>query len=242
MAFPEHKGFGDSIRLFIGQDPKESVGTYVFLQSLLEQTYLPVSVTVLTPQLAETLGIEDTESTNTFGKLRFAIPYLCNYKGGAIFLDGTDQLLRTSLAQLWAMREAWFGVQVVKHAYKTKHAKKYVGTRMEADNKDYPRKNWSSVAIWSCDYSKHQILTPRYISETSASSLHRFCWMPDERIGELPAEWNWLVGEQPYNPDAKIAHMTLGLPGFEHYRHCDYAQEWTDTLKRAATGLQYLGR
>ena len=181
-------------------------------------------------------------STNSFGKLRFAIPYLCNYKGGAIFLDGADMLMRTSLAELWALREGWYGVQVVKHDYKTKSPKKYVGTKMESQNSDYPRKNWSSCVIWSCDYSKHQVLTPRYISETSPSTLHRFGWLPDERIGELPAEFNHLVGEQKPNKDAKIAHYTLGIPGFEHYRHAEHAQEWTESLKRAAAGLQYLGK
>jgi hypothetical protein len=35
-------------------------------------------------------------------------------------------------------------VAVVKHDYKTKHRRKYIGTPLEADNADYPRKNWSS--------------------------------------------------------------------------------------------------
>jgi len=56
--------------------------------------------------------------------------------------------------------------------------------------------------------------------------LHRFAWVEDRLIGELPLEWNWLVGEYAFNPAAKIAHYTLGGPYFEEYRSCDYADEW----------------
>jgi hypothetical protein len=149
--------------------------------------------------------------------------------------------LRAPLDELWALREGWYGVQVVKHDYQPT-GRKYIGTPLETDNAAYPKKNWSSVMIWSCDYMPHHKLTPKFIAEQPGSYLHRFEWMPEDRIGELPAEYNHLVAEQPFNPEAKIAHFTLGIPGFEHYRHADYAQEWTDTLKNAARGLQYLGK
>ena len=56
--------------------------------------------------------------------------------------------------------------------------------------------------------------------------LHRFAWADDGSIGELPLEWNWLVGEYAYNAGAKIVHYTIGGPYFDEYRHCDYAAEW----------------
>jgi hypothetical protein len=52
-------------------------------------------------------------------------------------------------------------------------------------------------------------------------------------IGELPVEWNWLVGEYKHNPRAKIIHYTLGGPWFRRYRHCAYAREWRNELKLA---------
>jgi hypothetical protein len=209
---------------------------------LLAKTNLPVSLTVLTPEIGKQLGVTDRESSNAFGKLRFLVPYLCGFKGGAIFLDGADMMLRSSLAELWSAREAWYGLQVVKHDYQTKSPKKYVGTDMESPNKDYPAKNWSSVMLWSCDFKPHLRLTPEFIASKPNSYLHRFEWMDHDRIGELPKEWNHLVGEQQFSQEAKLAHFTLGIPGFEHYRHADYAEEWTTNLKAAAKGLQYLGR
>ena len=49
-------------------------------------------------------------------------------------------------------------------------------------------------------------------------------------VGEIPKEWNWLVGEYDYNPDAKLVHFTIGTPCFTDYSRCDYAEEWAFTL------------
>src|SRR5690349_24044269 len=41
--------------------------------------------------------------------------------------------------------------------------------------------------------------------------LHQFKWLESENeIGELPLEWNWLVGEYPFHESAKIVHFTRG--------------------------------
>jgi hypothetical protein len=69
-------------------------------------------------------------------------------------------------------------------------------------------------------------LTPDYVNSATGLELHRFQWTDDALIGELPLEWNWLVGEYAHNPGAKIVHYTLGGPYFDEYRNCDYAQEW----------------
>jgi hypothetical protein len=59
--------------------------------------------------------------------------------------------------------------------------------------------------------------------------LHRFEWLRNEFIdlvGDIPKEWNWLVSEYEYNPDAKLVHFTIGTPCFDDYSRCDYAEEW----------------
>jgi lipopolysaccharide biosynthesis glycosyltransferase len=76
--------------------------------------------------------------------LALLIPELMNFAGFAIFVDAADMLCRGDLTELWSMRDKNFAVQVVKHDYRTKHPRKYVGTELEADNQDYPRKNWSA--------------------------------------------------------------------------------------------------
>jgi hypothetical protein len=76
-------------------------------------------------------------------------------------------------------------------------------------------------------------LTPQYVNTATGLDLHRFSWLDDALIGELPLEWNWLVGEYRHNPDAKIVHFTIGGPYFEEYRGCDYAEEWFEENRRA---------
>jgi hypothetical protein len=127
-------------------------------------------------------------------------------------------------------------VSVVKHDYKTKHPIKYLGYK----NEDYPRKNWSSVMVWNCGHFKNKQLTPEMIMNSTGAELHRLTWLDNEfidLIGEIPKEWNWLVGEYDYNPDAKIAHFTLGTPCFTDYSRCDYAEEWAFTLDNLLTPL-----
>jgi hypothetical protein len=117
-------------------------------------------------------------------------------------------------------------VMVVKHDYHTRHRRKLIGTPMECDNSDYPRKNWSSLILWNCGHPMNRILSTEFVSESPGSVLHRFQWLPDDLIGEIPSEWNHLVGESPMTPDAALVHFTAGAPCFTHHRKCDYSSEW----------------
>jgi len=177
-----------------------------------------------------------TDGSNAFIYSRFLVPHLMGFKDWAIFCDG-DMLCRGDILDLWDMRDEHMAVQVVKHDYRTKHKRKYVGTSMETINPDYPRKNWSSVILWNCGHPANRVLTPSYVMTATGKQLHRFEHLMDDEIGELPPEWNWLVTEQPYNAEAKLVHYTLGVPAIEAYRDCDYAQEWLST-KRLATEVE----
>lgn len=216
------------LRLFVGFDNREAVGFHTFVQSVIEKTSVPIQITPLTG--------EQRDGTNSFTYARFLVPYLCNYQGYALFVDGTDMLLLEDLAELWAEREPGYAVKVIKHNYETKHPVKYVGTELEASNQDYPRKNWSSVILWDCASYLNRQLTPEFIDQQSGSYLHRFEWLPDDRIGSLPPEWNVLVGEEPVT-DAKLLHYTLGIPAFSHYASWDGSEQWKATLRRAQRGL-----
>lgn len=169
------------------------------------------------------------------------MPHLCNYAGYAIFADGADMLLRSDLAELWQLRETKYAVKCVKHDYSTAHPKKYIGTELESDNQDYERKNWSSLVLWNCGHWAH-FRNRDALLDSNGPFLHRFSWLEDHEIGELPKHWNHLVTEQPFSEKARLAHFTLGIPGFEHYRQSHYAHEWTADLKSAASGLQYMGK
>lgn len=227
----------DTVKLFYGFDPRESVGAHVFLQSVLDNTNLPVEAVALTPAIGDALGIK-SEGTNSFGKIRFCVPWLCDFKGYAIFMDGADQILRADIGELWNLRNGWDAVQVVKHSYKTRHTRKYIGTDLEADNQDYERKNWSSVAIWNCSHYMNRQLTPNFIRDQPSANLHRFKWLQDERIGELPAEWNYIVDEPNQAATAKLVHFSIGIPGFKRYAEVEFAEEWRASHLAATRGMQ----
>jgi lipopolysaccharide biosynthesis glycosyltransferase len=222
------------IPLYIGADPREAAGLHVFIQSVMDKASVPVSFIPLhKPMLQNFDGQRD--GTNAFIYSRFLVPYLQNYNGWALFADGSDMVCVDDIAKLWAMREHNAfnkAVAVVKHDYVTGHDRKYIGTPMEARNDSYPRKNWSSLVLWNCGHYANRRLTPDLVTESPGSFLHRFQWLNDEQIGELPPEWNCLVGEQG-TAGASLLHYTLGFPGFDYYRTCDAAEHWHRSLKRA---------
>lgn len=165
------------------------------------------------------------------------VPYLCDFEGWAWWMDGADMLMVGDLNEL-KIDDLTCAAYVVKHDYKTKYARKYIGTELEADNQDYPRKNWSSAILWNCSHYMNRQLTPGFLSEQSGAYLHRFGWLPDERIGDLPKEWNWLADEYGPNPDAKLLHWTAGIPGFYQYRDSPHADIWKQTVRAAQKGLE----
>ena len=220
------------INLYIGHDPRETIGTHVFVQSVLAHSSVPVAITPLhKPMLSKAFGGDVAEGTNAFTMSRFLIPFLQGWRGTAIFMDGADMLLKGDLADLEALRDPYKAVQVVKHDYQTNAPRKYVGTSMEADNLDYRRKGWASMMIINCDHYVWRKMTPSVILQGNKLEALSFAWCPDEWIGELPAEWNWMPDIQGENKEAKLLHWTTGLPIFAEYSHMPHSEEWFDMLK-----------
>jgi hypothetical protein len=209
------------INVFIGYDPREAVVYHVCANSLIRRSSLPVAVTPLA--LKNLGGYTEThnDGSNQFIYSRFLIPQLMNFSGWALYIDG-DMLLRADIAELWNMRDESKAVLCVHHDYKTKTTDKYLGTR----NADYPRKNWSSVVLWNCGHPANKLVTPEFVMKATGAQLHRFTWLDDSLIGELPKVWNWLPDEFGANPEAKLLHWTLGAPCFHEYATVPMADEW----------------
>lgn len=224
----------EAVRLYCGFDQREAFGYHVFCQSVLDKATIPVEFIPLHKPMLE--GFDgQRDGTNAFIYSRFLIPYLQNYRGWAIFVDGADMVVRDDIAKLWNMREQFMfnkAVAVVKHDYKTKHPRKYIGTPMEADNADYARKNWSSCILWNAGHFANMRLTPEIVREAPGSFLHRFQWLSDDQIGELPADWNAISGEQDIS-SASLIHYSLGSPGFSHYANCDGAENFHRAKRNA---------
>lgn len=217
------------LRIFVGFDNNaEPVAYHAFCQSVIERSTIPVSFTPLALNNLQGYKETHTDGSNAFIYSRFLVPSLCGYEGVAMFFDG-DMIVKEDIAKLLALYDDTKAVQVVKHDYKTKASIKYLG----AKNENYPRKNWSSVIIFNC--AKNKDLTPDLVMTSTGSFLHRFSWLNDDDIGELPKEWNWLATEYDFNHDAKLVHYTLGTCCFSDYQECDYSDDWWDVY----SGLIY---
>lgn len=215
------------IPLYCGHDPRETVGTHVFIESVLQTTSLPVQLMLMhKPMVEAAVKRKVPVGTNAFTVSRFLIPWFQEWTGPAIFCDGADMLCRADLKELFDLYDPTKAVQVVKHQYRTKHARKYVGTSMEADNEGYDRKNWASLMLFNCGHYGWRRLTPTEVAATPKIDLLQFKFLQDKHIGELPATWNWLADEYGANEDAKLLHWTAGVPLFPAYADAPHADEY----------------
>ena len=209
------------IPIFIGYDPREAIAFHVCANSIIRHATRPVSIIPVALNLFKDYQETHTDGSNHFIYTRFLVPHLMEYTGWAIFIDG-DMIVRDDITKLWDLRNPYNDVLVVKHDYQTKMTEKYLG----AKNENYPRKNWSSVILWNCNSFPNRKLTPEFVQKATGAELHRFTWLEDSRIGELPKEWNWLPDEYGSNLDAKLLHYTLGTPCFHDFADTPQSAEW----------------
>lgn len=220
--------------VFFGHDERVEAGTTVFLQSAIAHSTGALSLTPITRRNMRAVK----EGSNAFTFRRFLVPWMLGYRGWAVFVDGADMLCRADLGELFDLIHFPDAVLVVKHDYATKHACKYRGTAMECDNADYPRKNWASVMLINCSHFAWRNVTPAFLEKANPLALLQLRFIPDDFIGELPAEWNWLCDEDGENPAAKLVHFTAGVPAFPAHADAPMADEWRAALAAAynATG------
>ena len=209
------------IPVFIGYDPREAIAYHTCVNSIIRHASQPVAIIPVALNLFNDYKETHKDGSNHFIYTRFLVPHLMKFSGWAIFIDG-DMIVRSDIVKLWELRDQWKDVMVVKHDYKTRMPVKYLGSK----NEDYPRKNWSSVILWNCNSFPNRRLTPEFIQNSTGAELHRFTWLDDNRIGELPKEWNWLPDEYGENKDAKLLHYTLGTPCFHEFADTPQANEW----------------
>lgn len=211
------------IRVFIGYDHVENVAHNVMVNSIQRHASKPVSITQVALHQLKGLLWRDRHplQSNEFAFSRWLVPYLCDFKGWAIWAD-CDMLFRDDIAKLWELRDYKYAVQVVKHEHKPRETTKYLGTTQTT----YDRKNWSSVILFNCE--KCAELTLGFVNRADGLYLHQFKWLDDKLIGELPNEWNYLVGYQTRQevPQPKNVHFTIGGPYFEDYADTEFAEEW----------------
>ena len=226
------------LKVFIGYDPVESVAWHTHAQSILEHSSKPLALVPVNLRNLRDIYTRDRDpkQSNEFSFSRFLVPYLCGFRGQAVFFD-CDQMIRTDVAELFEIgkNSPERAVHVVQHDYEPKNTIKYLDT----DQYRYPRKNWSSVVLWNCEHPANRVVSPEFVSSASPMELHRFSWLSDDQIGALDVRWNWLVGEYAEPPpDVKLVHWTVGGPYFDEYKTADFADEWFKCRDRMAHCLQ----
>lgn len=210
------------INIFIGYDPRERVAYNVLAYSILKRATKPVSITpIALSHLKDIFTREKNPLQSTdFSFSRFLTPYLSNYSGWSVFMD-CDMLVLDDIAKLFELKDDKYALMCVKHNHIPNENIKFLNQKQTK----YEKKNWSSVMLFNNE--KCKALTPEYVNSASGLELHQFKWLEDDDlIGELPKEWNHLVGYNEENPNASLIHYTIGGPYFDEYKDCEYSKEW----------------
>lgn len=221
----------EALKVFVGYDRREHDAYIVTVKSLLKRSTIPVCVTTLDASRLRDSGlltrpvdsrggvIWDLNSSapcaTEFSNSRFLTPLLAQ-DGWALFVD-CDVVFLEDVAELMKLADPAYAVMVVKHQMRN-----VCGIKM--DNQPqvaYARKNWSSVVLFNCNHQSNRRLSIDDINRRPGRDLHAFYWLADEEIGELPYEWNWLVGVQPKPEKPCIAHYTLGVPSMVESEHAE---------------------
>lgn len=220
------------LRVFIGYDDRERIAYHVLSHSIQRRASIPISITPL--NRATLTAVFDRprgeyDSTD-FSISRFIVPYLCDYEGWALFLD-CDMLCLGDVADiaLYATLMDKYGtaIRCVQHNYTPSSETKFLNQKQTS----YTRKNWSSVMLMNNALCRN--LTPEYVNKAPGLALHKFEWIDDGKVMQMPKKWNVLVGEENQADirEAQLLHFTNGGPWFKDYEHVPGADLWRSELE-----------
>jgi lipopolysaccharide biosynthesis glycosyltransferase len=164
-----------------------------------------------------------------FAFTRFLVPALSLYDGWALFCD-CDFLFTADLGELFSLADPHYAVYCVKHRHVPLESEKMDGVAQTR----YYRKNWSSLVLWNCQHPANGLLTLDCVNKMPGQWLHAFSWLKDGQIGELPHDWNHLVGYDTVPAETpRGIHFTSGIPTMEGYEDGDYADLWLEERDRS---------
>ena len=227
--------------VFIGWDPRETIAADVCRFSILNRTNNnTVNVHDIRLDEIREKGLYNRRHDQRDGQLwdeisnapmstefaisRFLTPLIAN-TDWAVFCD-CDFLWLDDINHLLALADEKYAVMCVKHHHVPSETHKMDA---QAQTK-YHRKNWSSMVLWNTQHDANRQLTLKEINELPGRDLHRFCWLQDSEIGEIPVEWNWLEGISDPAVDPKVIHYTRGGPWFPEWKNVAYADQWNNEL------------
>lgn len=216
---------------FIGWDSRERTTWQVCVRSLLKHAAVPPVIRpISTVHLGRMYGrateirdgrIFDVPSNafcaTQFSLARFWTPRLCGADWG-IFSDG-DFLWRADVAGLVECLDPSYALMCVKHDFRPTSEQKMDGQVQTS----YERKLWSSLMVFNMRHPANGwLIGGNALNTWTGLQLHQFRWLPDELIGALPQEWNFVPGHSVGEPLA--VHLTHGTPELGH--DSPFSKEW----------------
>ncbi|CAI0566360.1 unnamed protein product [Linum tenue] len=229
------KGGTKPFKIFVGYDPREDLAYKVCRHSILKRSSIPVEIHPIIQSDLRKSGLYWRErgklESTEFSFSRFLTPHLADYDGWAMFVD-CDFLYLADIKQLLDLVDDKYAIMCVHHDYTPKETTKMDGAVQTV----YPRKNWSSMVLYNCGHPKNKVLTPEVVNTQTGAYLHRFQWLDDQEIGEVPFAWNFLEGHnKAVEGDAstlpKAIHYTRGGPWFDAWKNCEFADLWLDEME-----------
>jgi lipopolysaccharide biosynthesis glycosyltransferase len=197
-------------KIYIGYDESQDIAYNVCDFSIRKHSSIDIDINKINNKTIDGYDRENDPLASTpFTYARFYIPFINDYKGFSIFCDG-DFLFIDDVKKLINLFDPNYAVQVVKHDYTPSNTIK-MNNKVQTI---YPRKNWSSLILWNNEHPKNKQLDLELLNKSTGSFLHQFKWLDNKEIGEIPYEWNWLVGwynETQYNKPRAL-HFTEGGP------------------------------
>ena len=207
--------------IYIGWDHRQPISYNVLQHSILRRSGQPCSIC---PLVLGTLPL-DRVGLTPFTFSRYLVPWLQGFEGWALFMDA-DILVLGDISELFDLADDKYAVMVSKN----------------------PRQfEWASVMLFNCGHPENKKLTPEWVADKNSNPF-KFGWLGNglesDLVGDLPREWNHLVGYDEPRNDAKLVHYTMGIPPFPETEMCEYAQAWKEehqTMNAAVPWVQLMG-
>lgn len=238
--------------IFIGYDEREKLAADVCAHSIRRRSHGDLEIKYLKHKPLRKAGLFNREwkvcgdngqtidaldgkpFSTEFSHTRFLVPELMHFGGWALFMD-CDMIFTSNAAKLFKLADPKYAVMCVKHKHQVVENSKKMDGRLQ---QNYYRKNWSSFVLWNCGHPANQGITRDVVNTADGSDMHRFFWLKDEEIGELPFSYNYISGvspllgtyidkngkQKPVLPD--VIHYTEGGPWFDNYKNVPFGDLW----------------
>lgn len=217
------------IRVFVGCAPnhEDAESQAVFEWSLRKYSSLPVEITWMkmnVDQRSPFYGWNTTDWATPFTAFRWAVPYLCNFNGRAIYSD-SDFIFKADIAELWN---------------KPFESGKIVMSKTP---------NRTCLIMWNCELAKDHILPfDELRSRTDTHSVMRKYLVDHPNlVQKFDRNWNCLDGENyddlndsdiaaihythmKSQPHLSRASKRLAKENRQHWFDGEFARHWRNDL------------